>query len=179
MNTSTFNTRDLAKMSLCVALICVSAYIVVPLPFTPIVIAALTCTMGFSALILSPKQIFIVLVVYILLGAVGLPVFSAGRSGLGFLMGPAGGFYFSFILAYVVVSLIKGKENSLKRYIMAGLVGIPLTYIGGVISMMLVLDLTFGAAMTMAVYPFIPGDIIKCIIAAFLAVRVNKVMKYA
>lgn len=176
MSKPTFNARDMAKMSLCVALICVSAYIVVPLPFTPIVLAALTCTMGFSALILSPKQIFIVLVVYILLGVVGLPVFSAGRSGLGFLLGPTGGFYPSFVLAYVIVSLIKGKENSLKRYIAAGLVGIPLTYIGGVISMMMVLDLTFDAAMTMAVCPFIPGDIIKCIIAAFLAVRVNRVM---
>lgn len=176
MSKTLSNPRNLAKMALCVALICVSAYIIIPLPFTPIPLAAMTCAMGFTALILSPKETAIVMFVYILLGAVGIPVFSAGRAGLGFLMGPAGGFYPSFLVAYTIVSAMKGRSINFKRYAAVGILCIPLTYVGGVISMVTSLGININEAMVMAVYPFIVGDVIKCIVAAALAVRVNKVI---
>ena len=56
-------------------------------------------------------------------------------------------------------------------------VGIPLTYVGGLISMMLVMDVSLGAALVMAVLPYIPGDIIKCLMAAFLGVKVNEALE--
>ncbi|MBR4696618.1 MAG: biotin transporter BioY, partial [Selenomonadaceae bacterium] len=56
------------------------------------------------------------------------------------------------------------------------LIGVPLTYAGGLISMMLLLDVNFWQAMTMAVFPFIPGDIMKALAAAFLGVRINQAL---
>ena len=73
--------------------------------------------------------------------------------------------------------MLKGKENSLKRYILTGIiVSIPIVYAGGLLSMMLNMDITLEQAFVMAVFPFIPGDILKCIAAALIGVRVNKAL---
>ena len=166
--------RDLTKMSMCVALCCVAAYISFPLPFTPGLVSALTFALSLTAYILTPKQTFTVILIYILLGAVGLPVF-AGRQGLSRLLGPAGGFYFAWLIAFPLLSLAKGSLPNFKRYALANiLIAIPITYAGGLISMMLVLDVNILEALTMAVLPFIPGDILKATVAAILGVKLKK-----
>ena len=168
--------RTITKMSICVALCCVAAYISIPLPFTTAMITALTIVMNLAAFILTPKQTFIVMLVYTLLGCIGLPVFVGGTAGIGKLFGPTGGFILAFMVAYPIVSFCKGQANSFKRYALAAIfVGIPLTYIGGLLSMLLLLKVSLWEAMVMAVFPFIPGDILKSLMAAFIATRLNKV----
>ena len=168
--------RDLTKMAMCVALCCVTAYISFPLPFTPGLVTALTFALSLSAYLLPPRQTFTVVLIYILMGAVGLPVF-AGGEGLSRLVGPAGGFYFAWIPAYALLSLAKGKLPNFKRYMLANvLIAVPITYVGGVLSMMLVLDVSLWQAMTMAVLPFIPGDLMKAAAAAVLGVKLQKIL---
>ena len=168
--------RDLTKMSMCVALCCVTAYISFPLPFTPGLVTALTFALSLTAYLLTPKQTFTVVVIYILLGAVGLPVFAGGQ-GLSRLVGPAGGFYFAWIPAYALLSFAKGATPDFKRYFAANvLIAVPITYVGGLISMMLVLEVGVFEAATMAVFPFIPGDIIKAAAAAVLGVKLQKIL---
>jgi len=169
-------TRTMTKMAICVALLCVSAYISFPLPFTAAMLTALTIVMNLSAFILTPKQTFIVIAVYTLLGCIGLPVFIGGTAGFGKLVGPTGGFIIAFVIVYPIVSLLKGSKNSFRRYLLvAVVVGIPLTYIGGIISMLLVLQVNLWEAMIMAVFPFIPGDIFKAAVAAYLGVKLNTI----
>ena len=168
--------RDLTKMAMCVALCCVTAYISFPLPFTPGLVTALTFALSLSAYLLPPRQTFTVVLIYILMGAVGLPVF-AGGEGLSRLVGPAGGFYFAWIPAYAFLSLAKGELPNFKRYMLANvLIAVPITYVGGVLSMMLVLDVSLWQAMTMAVLPFIPGDLMKAAAAAVLGVKLQKIL---
>ncbi len=168
--------RDLTKMSMCVALCCVTAYISFPLPFTPGLVTALTFALSLTAYLLTPRQTFTVILIYILLGAVGLPVFAGGQ-GLSRLLGPAGGFYFAWLFAYAALSFAKGATPNFKRYLSANiLIAVPITYLGGLISMMLVLDVDIFEALTMAVLPFIPGDILKATAAAFLGVKLQKVL---
>lgn len=167
------DTRELTKISMCVALCCVTAQIAFPLPFTPGMVTALTITMSLTAYILSPKKTFLVILIYILLGAAGLPVF-AGGSGFGKLFGPSGGFYFAWLVAYPLLSLAKGSEINFRRYLLANIfVAMPVTYLGGLISMVLVLDVNFFQAMMMAVFPFVLGDILKAAAAAFLGKKLN------
>ena len=169
--------KDLTKMSMCVALCCVTAYISFPLPFTPGLVTALTFALSLTAYLLPPKQTFAVVAIYILLGAVGLPVFAGGQ-GLSRLVGPAGGFYFAWIPAYALLSLAKGAVPNFKRYLAANvLIAVPITYVGGLASMMLVLKVGVFEAATMAVFPFIPGDIIKAAAAAVLGVKLQKVLE--
>lgn len=168
--------RDLTKIAMCVALCCVTAYISFPLPFTPGYVTALTFALSLSAYILTPRQTFTVILIYILMGTVGLPVFATGE-GLSRLIGPAGGFYFAWLVAYPLLSLAKGAIPNLKRYAVTNiLIAVPITYVGGVASMMLVLDVNFLQALTMAVLPFIFGDVTKATAAAFLGVKVQKVL---
>lgn len=174
----TMSVQKVTKMALCVALCCVAAYISIPLPFTTAMITALTLAMNLTAFILKPRETFVVLCVYTLLGCIGLPVFVGGTSGLGKLLGPTGGFIIAFVIAYPIVSWLKGTGNSFKRFMLAAVfVGIPITYIGGLTSMMLLMDVSLWQALVMAVFPFIPGDVLKAALAAFLGVKLNKIFR--
>lgn len=172
------SVKALSKMAMCLAVISVSAYIAFPLPFTPAMVVASTAAMCFTAFVLTPKQTFMTLVAYLILGGVaGLPILPGGTGGMGRLLGPTGGFYFAWVVAFTALSYFKGAHVNLKRYILVGIiVSIPITYIGGLISMMLVLNIGLKAAFMQAVLPFIPGDVVKCILGAFIGVRVNKAL---
>lgn len=166
--------RELTKMAMCVALCCVTAYISFPLPFTPGMVTALTFALSLAAYLLTPRKTFTVIAIYILLGAIGLPVLGGGQ-GLARLVSPAGGFYFAWLLAYPLMSLAKGNVPNFKRYVaMNILIAMPVTYAGGIISMILMLEITLWQALTMAVFPFIFGDILKAAAAAVLGVKLKK-----
>ena len=170
------DTRQLTKIALCVALCCVAAYISFPLPFTPSYVTALTLTLGLTAYILPPKQTFIVILVYILIGMVGIPVF-AGQQGLAKLLGPSGGFYFAWLIAFPLLSMAKGAVPNFKRYAIADvLIAVPITYVGGIISMIVVSEVSLSQALVMEVLPFIPGDIMKACAAAWLGVKLNRAL---
>lgn len=172
------STADLTKISMCVALCCISANIFFPLPFTPSMVTALTIFLSLTAYILTPKQTFTVVAVYLLLGIAGLPVF-AGTGGIGRLVSPSGGFYFAWLIAYPALSYLKGAEINFKRYVLMNFfVAMPITYIGGLISMMTFLQIDVWKAATMAVFPFIFGDVLKTCAAAFLGVKLNSTLQF-
>lgn len=172
-----FTTRELMMMAVCLAFCMVTAFISFPLPFTPGLITALTVALSVTALVLSPKLTFITVAAYVFLGAIGLPLFPGGVGGLGRLLGPTGGFYFGWPFVCAIVSMLKGREINLRRYLLVTtVIAVPLTYIGGTISMMQVLEIDLIKALTMAVLPFIPGDILKGILAAFIGYKVNKML---
>ncbi len=126
-------TRRLTKMALLTALLCISAYISFPLPFSPAMVTALTLVATLIGLLLQPKDALIVFIIYILLGAVGLPVFVGGTAGLGKLLGPTGGFIFSWPVAYTLLSIFKGSKKSFFSYAWRSLViTIPVVYLFGV-----------------------------------------------
>lgn len=171
--------RDLTKMAMCVALCCVTAYISFPLPFTPGMVTALTFALSLTAYLLTPQKTFTVIAIYILLGAIGLPVLGGGQ-GLARLISPAGGFYFAWLVAYPLLSLFKGATPNFKRYVaMNILIAMPITYAGGIISMVLLMDVTILQALTMAVVPFIFGDVLKAAAAAVLGVKLQCVIRNA
>ena len=168
--------RDLTKPAMCVALCCVTAYISFPLPFTPGMVTALTFALSLTAYLLSPRRTLIVIALYILLGAVGLPVLGGGQ-GIARLVSPAGGFYFAWLVAYPLLSLAKGATPNFKRYLLMNVaIAMPITYAGGLVSMILMLDVNLWQALTMAVLPFIVGDIIKAAAAATLGVKLQKIL---
>lgn len=177
MNESKFTVRDMTKIAMCVAFIAASSYINIPLPFTPAMITGTTLALAVTAFVLPPKQCFIAIALYILIGAVGIPVYSGGQGGIGKILGPAGGFYMGYPFAFTIISMLKGAEVSFKRYLMVAILpGMPLVYIGGLLWMMHVLQIDLNKAMVMAVYPFIIGDVLKNIAAALIAVRVNRAL---
>lgn len=168
----------LTKIALCVSLLSVVSWFILPVPMSPVVLSFQTVAVGLTALILSPGQSAWAMVLYLSMGALGLPVFSGGTAGLGKLFGPTGGFYFGFLLSAVVVSALKGKDTGFLRYTaVLTLVGIPLQHICAVLVMCIHNSGDIRSAFLSVSAPFILGDIIKAIVTAYLGVRINKRLK--
>lgn len=178
MNTQvSTKTKDLTKMTLLVALLCISSYIVIPLPFSLASITAQTIIINLIGFILKPKQSFTTISVFILIGLIGVPVFSGGTAGPQHLFGPTGGYIFGYLIAATVISfLMKSKFNFKKAIVLSILVGIPIIYLLGGIYMKVLTGMTVEATIATAILPFIPLDILKCFLSVFLAKAINKLV---
>jgi biotin transport system substrate-specific component len=176
--TASDKTRNLTKMALCVALMAISSYLSFPLPFTPALVVATTIIINMTAFILQPRDAFLVILAWLLIGAAGVPVLPGGTAGLGRLVGPTGGFYVAFVIAAWLMSKLLNGSNSFKKMVFLGVaVGMPVIYIGGCISMYLVAHMGVWATLVAAVFPFIFGDVVKVVAGAFLATRINALMR--
>lgn len=171
-------TQTLTKIALCVAILCVTSFLIVPLPFTPIVISLHTIVVNIIGLILKPKEAGISILIYLFMGLIGLPVFSAGTAGPAKLFGPTGGFYFGFLFAVIAISLLRGKKISMKRYCFVSIcVGIPIQHICAMIGMCIYNEWNVVASFMTVSFPFLVGDVLKCMMASMVGVAINKVMK--
>jgi biotin transport system substrate-specific component len=176
--TASDKTRNLTKMALCVALMAISSYLAFPLPFTPALVVGTTIIVNMTAFVLRPNDAFLVILAWLLIGAVGVPVLPGGSAGLGRLVGPTGGFYVAFAITAWLMSKLLNGSNSFKKMVFLGIaVGMPVIYIGGCISMYLVAHMSVWATLVAAVFPFIFGDAVKVVAGAFLATRVNALMR--
>lgn len=172
-----WRTKDITKMALCVAILCVTSFLVVPLPFTPVVISFHTIAVNIIGLILTPMQAGVTILLYLLMGLIGLPVFSAGTAGPGKLFGPTGGYYFGFLFAVIAISLLRGKRISMKRYALVSIMaGIPIQHACAVLGMCIHNGGNVAAAFATVSLPFIIGDIVKCMMASMVGVSLNKVI---
>ena len=164
-----------AKAAICISLLVASAYIVIPMP--PSGFSAMTVMVNLIGLMLAPVQSALAMTVYLLMGLIGLPVFSGGTGGAGKLFGVAGGYYFGFLIAVVLISLLKGKDFSAKRYIaVTVLAGIPIQHICAMLMMCIHNGFDIKGAFVSISLPFIVGDIVKAVAASFIGVALNKVL---
>ena len=172
-------TRELTKMALLVALACVMAQLSVPNPMGVGMISLITVALCLIGLLLPPKQTFLTVLVYVLLGAVGLPVFTGFTGGMGKILGPTGGFILIWPIAYTAVSCLKGTEKRFLRYaVVATVVSIVITYVAAVPYFMSVAKIPFTTeglhkALGILFYPFVVGDIVKAILSAWIATKIK------
>ena len=169
------DVRTLTKMALLLALMCISAFLSFPNPLTPgMMTTLLTLIMCLVGFLLQPKQAFIVLAGYVILASF-VPVYVGGR--IANIFGPTGGYILSWPIAYTVLSLLKGHTSSFWQYTWRSIViTIPLVHIGGIAGYMLFTGMglhQLWAAFLLVSAPFIPTDIVKCIIAAWLATKIK------
>ena len=176
-------TLAMVQIALCTALICVSAQLAIPLPIgVPSTLQVLMVML--TALILKPLYSVISLLLYVLLGVVGLPVFSGAKSGIGTILSPTGGFIIGFVLAAFFVSLLKGvlgrklggKLTVVRYIIVTVIIGIPVMYIPGIALYMVYTGADLVSAIVTLTSVFILLDIAKCVIASLIAVPLNKAL---
>lgn len=184
------STHSLTKMALLDALLCASAYIMIPLGFTPVLLTLQTLIINIIAILLTPSECFITILVYTLIGAAGVPVFSGGQGGIGKLLGPTGGYIIAFLIAVPIMSFTKKYINNIFAKFMkpriaqtvgyavnAIFIGMVIIYAFGTIYMKLLLGRTWTEVLLMAVVPFIPLDILKCVMASIIAIPLKKSLK--
>lgn len=165
--------QGMVYASLFGAVTAVGAYIVIPFPVVPITLQ--TLFVALAACLLGGALGALSQVVYVLLGVVGLPVFSAGKSGLGVLIGPTGGYLIGFIAgAYVTGRLMDLKKGTTLLWTAFSVAsGFLCIYTFGVAQLSLVAELEFLKAVSIGVLPFLIGDCLKIILAAILVVKIR------
>lgn len=176
-------TRDLTRIAMFTALMCVLAYLFFYLPLSPVAISAQTFGVMLAGLVLEPNPAALSQGLYLLLGALGLPVFAGGASGIGILIGPRGGYLWGFIVgAYVTATVIQkakktGKPITWLMLAFASLLGgVIIVYAIGVLQLAIVAELPFRTAFAVGVLPFIPGDVAKVIAASLVARRLRSTL---
>jgi len=171
------NIRQMTLVSLFAALTAVGAFISIPLQPVPITLQTLFALL--AGMILGSTLGASSQIIYVLLGIIGLPVFAGFRAGIGVLFGPTGGFLFGFIIsAYIIGKMIELKEEkNIFYYFLAGLLGTIIIYIIGVTQLSLVTGMGVKRAITVGMFPFLPGDILKIIAASFIASKLRPIIE--
>lgn len=171
--------KKIVFTALFAALTAVCGFISIPVPGTPIPIVLQNMLVVLTGLMLGPVWGVCATLLFLLAGALGLPVFSGGTGGIARLMGPTGGFLYGYALATLAAGTIAqrpryGRKDSAIRLIVATVSGFVVMYVPGVIHFMRVIDKTFGQTMALCVVPYIPGDTVKAVLAILISAKLRK-----
>jgi len=154
-------------------LVAVAAQVVVPLPFTPVPMTLQPLAVLVVGGLLGAAAGVSALILYIALGALGLPVFAAGGSGVLHLIGPTGGYLLAFpVAAGVTGAMVRPAASSVLRVLLACVIGMVIIHVGGVAQLAL-LGGNPGAAFRMGFVPFLTGDLLKVGLAAAIILAVG------
>lgn len=160
------------------AIIAVLAQVSIPLPLIPI--TGQTLAVGLIVTILGTKLGSLSVLVYILLGTAGLPVFSGMSGGYGIIIGPTGGYIVGFLATAIIMGLYLDKFGiTVVQAVIANLIGMVVTLAFGTAWLKIVGDLTWTAAFMGGVAPFIIAGILKAVLAAWLGVIVRRRLESA
>jgi biotin transport system substrate-specific component len=192
MNTSINKTQrggsssvSITVSALFVALMAVCSWISVPVPGTSVPINLATFAVLLAGVTLGRKYGTLSVLVFLLLGAVGVPVFHSFTGGMGIVLGPTGG----FLIGYLALAFFGGLYHDLAgtteksasprfvSFILFALAGEVLLYALGVIWFMFSAGAALSAALLACVVPFIPGDIVKVILVYLVSRRLEKVIQ--
>jgi len=164
------NTRKSLITALFTGLIIVGTFIRVPLPPVPITLQTLFVL--FAALVGGLQVGVTSFIVYLVLGTVGLPIFSSG-GGIGALIGPTGGFLFGMLFATIIAGFIsdraKEKESKIPYFIIAGILGSIAIYLIGIPWLKYATGMQWVKTIQVGLLPFIIGDLLKLVVAILLA----------
>lgn len=176
MKSTTLSTRDISYISIFSAFIAICSWISIPttVPFTLQTFAVfLTC------LVLGGKRGTISILIYILLGSIGLPVFANFTSGFGVLLGTTGGYILGFIATGLIMWAFEYLSNNKFMTILSMVCGLVACYTIGTIWFMVIYTQNSGAIGLMSVlgwcvFPFMIPDFIKIAVAYILGQRFKK-----
>ena len=174
-----FKTLDLTFIGLSAAVIAVCSWITIPLGAIPVTLQTMAVCLVCG--LFGLKRGLSATVIYILTGALGVPVFSGFKGGAGVLLGATGGYIIGFVFTALIVGIVSDKSERLWALAASMTAGVAVCYAFGTAWFMLVYskDMSLSKALALCVIPFIIPDIIKIIIASLLCVNLKKHIKAA
>ncbi len=178
-------TKDIVLVALFAALLVVLGLIPpIPMPLVPVPLTLQTFGLMLAGLLLGPVRGGLVLLLYVALALLGLPVLPGGRAGLAVLAGPTAGFLLGMIPGAALTGWVAGTvsampkttalRDTLRCTLAAVLGGIVVVYSLGIPWLAFVANMTLAKA-SLAVLVFLPGDLLKAVVAAVVAQRIRRV----
>lgn len=172
-NTKRINTHQLTLIGVMASVICILGPLSLPIGIVPISLTNLA--IYFSVYVLGQKRGTLSYIVYLLIGLVGLPVFSGFSGGFTKLFGPTGGYLIGFIfMAFISGIFIDKFSNKIYMCFLGMILGTIVAYILGTAWLAYQTNLTFNATLAIGVLPFIPGDVAKMVIASLIGPQIKK-----
>lgn len=167
------STKNLVLCALMAALLCVLAPLAIPLSGgVPLSLA--TFAVMLAGTLIDHKLAALSALIYLLIGSMGLPVFSNYTAGLSVLVGPTGGYLIGYIPLAYCTGLFIQKEFSITKLIAGILLGTLILYGLGTMWFVFVTQTSFVAALSLCVFPFIPGDGLKILLVCLLGPTLRK-----
>ena len=169
--------RWMVLASLMAALTAVGAYIHVPIGPVPIVLSTLFVIL--SGLLLGSRWGLASMALYLLVGAIGIPVFAGGKGGFAHFFGPTGGYLIGYLVSAWITGLISEKANRLLiRDVIAVVIGSLTLYACGVPWLKIVTQMSWSKTLLVGMIPFLIGDAIKASVAVILARSVRPMLNH-
>ena len=170
------SNRSIARCGICVALLACSAWITVPLG--PVPFTMQTLVLALLPQIMTTRDAFVTVALYLLLGAAGVPVFSGFQGGLGVLLGPTGGYLLGFAAGMPVAGAVMRASLLPRRArsVAAGIALLAVSYVLGTFQLMNVYGIDAPAALAVAVVPFVVPDVVKVAASVGVAERINRAL---
>lgn len=168
---SVFTVKSIALIGVMAAVTCVLGPLSVPLPFTPVPISLTNLAIYFTIYVVGMKRGTLSYLIYLLIGFVGVPVFSGFTGGPAKLLGPTGGYLVGFIFMAVICGFFVDRWPEKRLWHFLGMVlGTAVCYLFGTVWLVFQSSAyeSFYAALAAAVIPFLPGDFAKIVIAMLL-----------
>lgn len=163
------------------ALCAAGAFISLPLPGNPVPLVAQNLLVVLSGLLLGPLSGVLAVALFLLLGALGFPVFSGGRGGIALFAGPTGGYLLGYLAGALIAGLLgrglpgsgRGRGRGLGPSIAGSAAGFLAILACGALRLRLLNNVSWARAAGLGILPFLPGDGLKCALAAALAWRLG------
>lgn len=166
--------KDMVLVGLFAALTAVLSQISIPIPFTTVPLTMQIFAVALVGIILGAKNGFISMIIYLLLGSIGMPVFAELSGGIGILLGPTGGFLLGYPFMAFIIGFVSQRYHY-KVYIFIGMIlGLVVDYLMGTIIFSLAMRTSIYESLLMCVLPFILLDMIKIILATSVGITINK-----
>lgn len=171
------STKDICSIALFTAIIVIMAQISIPMPMgVPMTMQTFAITL--AAVVLGAKLSTYSTLIYLLLGAVGVPVLAGFSGGLDKFVGPTGGFLISFpLMAFIIGFGVEHRKAFKGAYVVALVVGTVANYVVGVVMFCILTKSPVITGITACVVPFIPTAILKAILASVLGFEIRKRLK--
>ncbi|MFH0876944.1 MAG: biotin transporter BioY [Candidatus Omnitrophota bacterium] len=154
-------------------LLCFSAYVKIPLPFTPVPVTLQNLVVVLAGAVLGPSLGVASVAGYLLLGAVGTPLFANSGAGLAYLAGPTGGYLWGFLLAaWTVGAMVRSCKK--KNVLLIGIVmaiGMLVIYAAGAFWLSVGFRWPMDKIILLGVLPFVGADMAKVLIGAVVYQR--------
>lgn len=166
---SKFSTRQVVLVGLTTAITCMVGPIVIPIPVSPVPLSLTNLAVNLIVYALGMRLGTVNCLLYLLLGMVGFPVFSGYSGGLAKLAGPTGGYLIGFIFQAMIAGFFIEKFPGRIRLHFAGmLLGMACCNFLGTMWLSMQMNISSTAALGAGVLPYLPGDIVKIMIAAMM-----------
>lgn len=168
--------KSICLVGVFTALMCVLSPLSIPLD--PVSITLATLVLYIIGATFDYKIAVLPVVLYLLLGMAGLPVFSKFQGGIQVLFGPTGGYLFGYIPCVFLISLLISKfPNKKWLYPIAMIIGTIVLYAFGTLWFVLYLKYDIYKALLVCVVPFLPGDTFKIAVACLIGIRLSPLAK--